>query len=56
LPIGKRVDVEQLISEQVDLIVAHDVDKDGEVRERISEVFKPLAAEEQAKELAGAVS
>ena len=58
LPVGQTVDVEDLVGEAVDIIVTHDVGEDGEVRERIAEVFKPLSGEaaEAEKALAEAVS
>jgi len=45
LPVGQIVDVEELIGERVQIIVAHDVGDDGEVRARIAEVFAPLNEE-----------
>jgi hypothetical protein len=55
LPVGKTIDVEELIGEPVQIIVAHEIGDDGDVRVRISEVFKPLSSEEKAKEPAEAV-
>ena len=60
LPVGQTVDVEGLIGEQVDIVVVHDAGEDGDVRERIAEVFKPLSGDaaeaEKALELEEAVS
>ncbi len=60
LPVGQTIDVEELIGERVQIIVAHEVGDDGDVRVRISEVFAPLEEEDEdaahERELAEAVS
>jgi len=50
LPVGQTVDVEELIGEHVQIIVTHEQGDDGEVRERISEVFAPLAEAARERE------
>lgn len=50
LPVGQTVDVEELIGEHVQVIVTYSRGEDGELRERISEVFAPLAESASARE------
>lgn len=45
LPVGATLNIEELIGERVQIIISHDVGDDGEVHERIGEVFKPLTDE-----------
>jgi hypothetical protein len=46
LPVGQALDVEDLIGERVQIVVVHEMSEDGEIHERISEIFKLLTADE----------